>query len=91
MSTYTGVRDLYPFLGYDTWRRFETAIERAKGACANLGEDTTNHFAGAVKVNPGGYHHQRRRTDGASGDSKRSEFAAPCLDVRNRHAAPDAH
>jgi DNA-damage-inducible protein D len=37
-------------LGYDTWRRFETAIERAKIACANLGEEVADHFAGAVKV-----------------------------------------
>lgn len=49
-AEYWSARDLYPLLGYDTWRRFETAIERAKIACANLGEEMADHFAGAVKV-----------------------------------------
>jgi DNA-damage-inducible protein D len=49
-AEYWSARDLYPLLGYDTWRRFETAIERAKIACANLGEEVADHFAGAVKV-----------------------------------------
>ncbi|HEY7341319.1 MAG TPA: DNA damage-inducible protein D [Ktedonobacterales bacterium] len=47
---YWSARDLYPLLGYDTWRRFETAIERAKIACMNMGEEVADHFAGAVKV-----------------------------------------
>src|SRR5215831_16092082 len=49
-AEYWSARDLYPLLGYDTWRRFETAIERAKMACTNLGEEVADHFAGAVKV-----------------------------------------
>jgi DNA-damage-inducible protein D len=49
-AEYWSARDLYPLLGYDTWRRFETAIERATIACANLGEEVADHFAGAVKV-----------------------------------------
>ena len=49
-AEYWSARDLYPLLGYDTWRRFETAIERAKIACANMGEEVADHFAGAVKV-----------------------------------------
>lgn len=48
-AEYWSARELYPLLGYDTWRRFETAIERAKIACANIGEDVADHFAGAVK------------------------------------------
>lgn len=36
-AEYWSARDLYPLLGYDTWRRFETAIDRAKIACANMG------------------------------------------------------
>lgn len=42
-------RDLQPPLGYDTWRRFEDVIDRAKAACANSGRDVTSHFADAVK------------------------------------------
>jgi DNA-damage-inducible protein D len=49
-TEYWSARDLYPLLGYDTWRRFEMVIERAKIACANLGEEVVDHFAGAVKV-----------------------------------------
>ena len=49
-AEYWSARDLYPLLGYDTWRRFETAIERAKIACTNMGEEVADHFAGAVKV-----------------------------------------
>jgi len=37
-------------LGYDTWRRFETAIERAKITCANVDEEIADHFAGAVEI-----------------------------------------
>ena len=47
---YWSARDLYPLLGYDTWRRFETAIERARTACTNVGEEVADHFAGAGKV-----------------------------------------
>jgi DNA-damage-inducible protein D len=49
-AEYWSARDLYPLLGYDTWRRFETAIERAKIACANMGQEVADHFAGAVKM-----------------------------------------
>jgi DNA-damage-inducible protein D len=49
-AEYWSARDLYPLLGYDTWRRFETAVERAKIACANLGEEVADQFAGAVKM-----------------------------------------
>lgn len=49
-AEYWSARDLYPLLGYDTWRRFDTAIERAKIACANMGEEVADHFAGAVKM-----------------------------------------
>lgn len=46
-------RDLMHPLGYDSWRRFDDAIERAKAACANSGNDVTSNFAGSVK-NPAG-------------------------------------
>jgi phage antirepressor YoqD-like protein len=46
-------RDLMPYAGYESWRRFEDAIERAKAAASNAtaGQD---HFADAVKVMDGG-------------------------------------
>ena len=48
-AEYWSARDLYPILGYDTWRRFENAVDRAKIACANIGEEVADHFASAVK------------------------------------------
>ena len=58
-AEYWSARDLDPILdpilgyghdGYDTWRRFEDTIERAKAACRNAGEDVENHFPGAGKI-----------------------------------------
>src|SRR5579863_2000462 len=43
-------RDLMPLLGYESWRRFDETVERAKAACRNLGQDDADHFAGAGKV-----------------------------------------
>lgn len=36
-AEYWHARELMPLLGYDTWRRFEDAIERAKQSCENAG------------------------------------------------------
>ena len=43
-------RELQPLMGYDQWRRFDDAIERAKAACANAGVDVTSNFASIGKV-----------------------------------------
>lgn len=43
-------RELMTLLGYETWRRFECAIDRAKTACLNTGCDPESHFVGAVKM-----------------------------------------
>ncbi len=85
-AEYWSARDLYPLLGYDTWRRFETAIERAKIACANMGEEVADHFAGAVKMVQIGSGAQREADDYAlsrfgcyltamNGDPRKPEIA----------------
>ncbi|MDR1879480.1 MAG: DNA damage-inducible protein D [Tannerellaceae bacterium] len=43
-------RELQPLLGYTQWRRFTNAIDKAKEACANVGENISDHFAGAGKT-----------------------------------------
>ncbi|MBP2319608.1 BRO family protein [Nesterenkonia lacusekhoensis] len=42
-------RDLMELLGYDSWRRFEDAVERAQRTAENQGRNVTDLFAGAVK------------------------------------------
>ena len=37
-------RDLREILGYAKWQNFQNAIDKAKEACANAGEDSGNHF-----------------------------------------------
>ena len=49
-AEYWSARKLQPLLGYSQWRRFEKAIERAQISCAQSGNDTSNHFAGAGKM-----------------------------------------
>jgi phage antirepressor YoqD-like protein len=46
-------RDLMPLLGYDSWRRFADAIDRARISAKNSGHDITRLFAGAVKNTAG--------------------------------------
>ena len=50
---YWSARELMPLLGYDSWRRFADAIDRAKVAAANSGYELTALFAGAVKKGDG--------------------------------------
>ena len=49
-AEYWTARDLQPLLGYDQWRRFEEAIQRAVTSCKQSGNDPDNHFAGAGKM-----------------------------------------
>ena len=60
---YWHARDLMPVLGYDTWRRFEEAIERAKSAYTAAGEVTGNHFVETGKMVVVGSGAQRQVTD----------------------------
>ena len=49
-AEYWSARDLQTLLGYTQWRRFDQAIQRALGSCAESGNPTDNHFAGAGKM-----------------------------------------
>jgi DNA-damage-inducible protein D len=49
-AEYWSARDLQTLLGYTQWRRFDQAIQRALGSCAESGNPTGNHFAGAGKM-----------------------------------------
>jgi DNA-damage-inducible protein D len=43
-------RELMPLLGYDRWQNFEKAIERAKIACEESGDDVSRCFTDASKT-----------------------------------------
>lgn len=49
-SEFWSARDLMPLLGYDQWRRFDDAIDRAKVAIANSGASPDDHLADAGKM-----------------------------------------
>jgi DNA-damage-inducible protein D len=84
---YWSARELAPLLGYDSWRRFEDAVDRAKAACRNAGQDETDHFAGAVKKAIIGNKNERQIDDvilsrfgcylvAMNGDPRKPEIAA---------------
>ena len=45
-----GVRELQPILGYPLWENFFNAIEKAKTACRNAGENVINDFRDLTKM-----------------------------------------
>lgn len=56
-------RELQWVLGYSQWRRFSEAIDRAKSACQNSGNDINNHFAEIGKMVPIGSGAEREIQD----------------------------
>ena len=49
---YWSAREIYPYLGYTQWRRFEDATERAKESCKSASQPIEKHFADAGKTSP---------------------------------------
>lgn len=43
-------RDLQPLLGYSRWENFENVISKAKTACENAGQQTSDHFPDVTKT-----------------------------------------
>lgn len=43
-------REMQLLLGYSKWENFEKVIQKAKDACANAGEEISNHFPDIRKV-----------------------------------------
>ena len=85
-AEYWSARDLQPLLGYDQWRRFEQAVDRAKISCKESGNKPDYHFAGAGKMIGVGNGAQREITDyqlsrfacyliAQNGDSRKPEIA----------------
>lgn len=53
-TEYWSARDLMPLLGYETWRRFEESITRAKFTAVNQYQPIESLFVGTVKKSEGG-------------------------------------
>ena len=62
-AEYWTARELQPHLGYDQWRRFESAIKKAMISCQQSGNDPSHHFAGAGKMVTLGSGSQRKVND----------------------------
>lgn len=79
---YWSARDLMPLLGYNNWRDFANAINRAKIAARNSGHEVTRLFAGALKKSEGrnaeDYHLARYACYlvALNGDPRKPEIAA---------------
>jgi len=49
-AEYWSARDLQPLLGYNHWRNFENAIQKAITSCQQSGNAPDHHFARARKM-----------------------------------------
>ncbi len=47
---YWHAREIMPLLGYETWRRFEDVIKKARRACMASGQKIENHFVSIGKM-----------------------------------------
>lgn len=56
-------RDLQKLLGYSLWQNFTKVIDKAKDACANVGQLTTDHFIDVNKMIVAGKGAQREVDD----------------------------
>jgi DNA-damage-inducible protein D len=56
-------REIMPILGYETWRRFEETLERARAALVGNGVEPSQHFAESGKMLELGNASQRRVID----------------------------
>lgn len=85
---YWSGREIMSPLGYDSWRRFADAIDRAKISAHNAGYQVTDHFVGAVKKAGQGVNHPGRPAEdyhlsrfacyliALNGDPRKPEIAA---------------
>lgn len=83
---YWTARELQVLLSYDTWRRFEDAINRAKTSCQQFGQTVEDHFVSIGKMVQIGSGAMREQQDYAlsryavyliaqNGDPSKSEIA----------------
>ena len=92
-------REMQGLLGYSKWENFEKVIQKAKDACANAGEEISNHFPDVRKVIEAGKGAQQNIGDVAltryacylvaqNGDSRKPEiaFAQNYFAVQTRRA-----
>lgn len=93
-------RDLMPLLGYDEWRKFDGAIDRARISAKNAGYVVSDHFVGAAKVTASGPaakdHHLSRYACyliALNGDPRKPEIAQAqtyfVIKTRQAETAPD--
>ena len=92
-------RDLQELLGYSKWQNFENVLEKAKIACAQVGEDVGNHFTNVSRVIVAGKGSENQVDDfmltryacylvAQNGDSRKPEvaFAQTYFAVQTRRA-----
>lgn len=95
-SEYWSARDLMPLLGYQEWRKFEGAIDRATTSAKAQGVDAEGNFVGTAKVSASrgpaqkDYHLSRFASYlvAMNGDPRKEEVAAAqaYFAVRTREA-----
>lgn len=83
-TEYWSARDLMPLLGYEEWRKFDGAIDRAKATAANQCHDPLGNFVPSAKVSgrrgPAQLNYELSRFAcylvAMNGDPRKSEVAA---------------